>query len=54
MTKELVEFCEDHAALLEELKKNYALETRNGSVVLHFDQEGNMRKIEIHAVVFRT
>lgn len=39
---------------IEALLQSGALNTRNGSVTLHFDADGTLRKVETNQILFRT
>ena len=41
-------------AIVSILLKTHALDMRNGSVTLHFDADGNLRKVERNDILFRS
>ena len=48
-----LKFIEDHNDKLIELIKGGVFETRNGQAIINFDNEGNIREIEIKQVVYK-
>lgn len=53
MSKDLQEYCERHAHSILALMQSHALETMNANVTLFFDVDGQLRKIEMNAVVYK-
>lgn len=50
----LMDFFHQHSGTMLALVRSGLFEMKNGSVTIHFDHQGNVRKIESQKVMFRS